>query len=38
MKRPQTYLNKGEYARAVLDYDEAIRLKPNLEAVWNVTC
>src|SRR5262249_31402561 len=34
----QTYVNKGDYERALLDFDEAIRLKPTLGAVWNGRC
>src|SRR6185295_18510448 len=33
-----TYRNKSEYARAVQDYDEAIRYEPALECVWNGRC
>jgi tetratricopeptide (TPR) repeat protein len=31
-------VKKNEYDRATRDYDEAIRLEPNLEAVWDGRC
>ena len=36
--RAGIYLKKNEYDRAARDYDEAIRLEPNLEAVWSGRC
>ena len=37
-RRAGIYLKKNEYDRAARDYDEAIRLEPNLEAVWSGRC
>jgi tetratricopeptide (TPR) repeat protein len=38
VNRAETYQKKNEYDRAARDYDEAIRLEPNLKAAWNGRC
>ena len=38
VNRAETYQKKNEYDRAASDYDEAIRLEPNLKAAWNGRC
>jgi tetratricopeptide (TPR) repeat protein len=36
--RAETYQKKNDFERAAKDYDDAIRLEPNWEAVWNGRC
>jgi tetratricopeptide (TPR) repeat protein len=36
--RAEVNQKRHDYQRAARDYDEAIRLAPNLEAVWNGRC
>ncbi|MGN8545250.1 tetratricopeptide repeat protein [Bradyrhizobium sp. 13971] len=36
--RAGAYLKQNDFARAAQDYDEAIRLKPNLDGVWSGRC
>jgi Tfp pilus assembly protein PilF len=36
--RAEAYQKRRDYQRAARDYDEAIRLAPNLNAVWNGRC
>ena len=38
VNRAEIYQKKNEYDRAASDYDEAIRLEPNLKAAWNGRC
>ena len=36
--RGDTFLQKGDYDRAIQDFDQAIRLKPGNATYWNSRC